>query len=59
MQKRGYKIGEIPVIVSTNHLGKTSKVNLVTDSIKMLQSLIQIKINDNLGIYEKVYFVKH
>jgi glycosyltransferase involved in cell wall biosynthesis len=58
-QKRGYTIGEIPAIVSTNHLGKTSKVNLVIDSLKMLQSLIQIKINDNLGLYEKVCLVKH
>jgi dolichyl-phosphate beta-glucosyltransferase len=58
-QKRGDTIGEIPVIVSTTHLGKISKVNLVIDSLKMLQSLIQIKINDKLGLYEKVYLVKH
>lgn len=57
-QKRGYKIGEIPAIVSKNHLEKVSKVNLLRDSIRMLQSLIKIKINDNLGLYEEVYLAK-
>ena len=57
-QKRGYKIGEIPAIVSNTHLAKVSKVNLLTDSIRMLQSLLQIKINDSLGLYEEVCLVK-
>jgi dolichyl-phosphate beta-glucosyltransferase len=57
-QKRGYKIGEIPAIVSNTHLAKVSKVNLLIDSIRMLQSLIQIKINDNLGLYEEVCLAK-
>lgn len=58
-QKKGYTIGEIPVIVSPTHLGKNSKVNLVIDSLRMLQSLIQIKVNDYLGLYETVCLVKH
>ncbi|HEY9613958.1 glycosyltransferase [Allocoleopsis sp.] len=57
-QKRGYKIGEIPAIVSNTHLAKVSKVNLLIDSIRMLQSLLQIKINDSLGLYEEVCTVK-
>lgn len=57
-QKMGYSIGEIPAIVSTTHLSKSSKVNLVVDSLRMLRSLIQIKINDIRGLYEKVRFVK-
>jgi glycosyltransferase involved in cell wall biosynthesis len=57
-QKRGYTIGEIPAIVSITHLEKTSKVNLSIDSLKMVQSLIQIKINDNLRLYEEVCLVK-
>lgn len=51
-RKRGYRIGEIPAIVSNTHLKKISNVNLVIDSITMLHSLIKIKINDNLGLYE-------
>lgn len=57
-QKMGYSIGEIPAIVSNTHLSKISKVNLFKDSVRMSQSLIQIKINDTLGLYEKVYIVE-
>ena len=57
-QKRGYSIGEIPAIVSNTHLNKISKVNLFKDSVRMSQSLIQIKINDTLGLYEEVYIVE-
>lgn len=57
-QKMGYTIGEIPALVSSTHLSKISKVNLFKDSLRMFQSLIQIKINDNLGLYEKVYIVE-
>lgn len=57
-QKRGYRIGEIPAIVSTNHIGKVSKVNLIIDSLRMLRSLMKIKINERLGLYEEVCLVK-
>jgi dolichyl-phosphate beta-glucosyltransferase len=57
-QKMGYTIGEIPVLVSSAHFSKISKVNLFKDSLRMLQSLIKIKINDILGLYEKVYIVE-
>lgn len=57
-QKMGYTIGEIPALVSSNHLSKISKVNLYKDSVRMLQSLIQIKINDSLGLYEEVYIIE-
>jgi len=56
--KRGYRIGEIPAIVSNTHISKVSKVNLLIDSIRMLQSLIQIRINERLGLYEEVCLVK-
>ncbi len=52
-QKQGYKIGEIPAIVSMTHSEKASKVNLVVDSLRMLMSLLKIRINDRLGRYEK------
>jgi len=51
-QKKGYTIGEIPAIVSEIHLYKSSKVNLVRDSVKMIMNLIQIKYNDISGLYE-------
>lgn len=57
-QKRGYTIGEIPALVSVAHLSKISKVNLIRDSGRMLQSLIKIKMNDILGLYDKVYLVE-
>lgn len=50
--KYGYNIAEIPAIVSDIHLHKNSKVNLVVDSLKMLFSLLKIKLNDTLGVYE-------
>lgn len=57
-QKMGYTIGEISVLVCSDHLSKISKVNLLQDSVRMLQSLIKIKINDVLGLYEKNYIVE-
>ena len=59
-QKQRYSIGEIPVIVSMTHTEKASKVNLAVDSLRMLMSLLKIRINDGLGRYEKekVRFVK-
>ncbi|HEY9672371.1 MAG TPA: glycosyltransferase [Waterburya sp.] len=52
-QKQRYSIGEIPVIVSITHTEKASKVNLAVDSLRMLISLLKIRINDSLGRYEK------
>ena len=59
-QKQGHSIGEIPVIVSMTHTEKASKVNLAVDSLRMLISLLKIRINDSLGRYEKekAYLVK-
>ncbi|MBV9386360.1 MAG: glycosyltransferase [Chroococcidiopsidaceae cyanobacterium CP_BM_ER_R8_30] len=51
-QKKGYKIGQIPAIVSKEHLNKASKVNLLIDSIRMLLDLLKIKYNDIMGEYE-------
>ena len=51
-KKHGYTLGEIPAIVSDRHRYKASKVNLLKDSIKMLMSLIKIKVNDQLCLYE-------
>lgn len=57
-QKMGYTIGEIPALVSVAHLNKISKVNLIRDSGRMLQSLIKIRMNDILGLYDKAYIVE-
>lgn len=57
-QKMGYTIGEIPALVSMTHFNKISKVDLLQDSVRMLQGLIKIKINDSLGLYEEVYIVE-
>lgn len=51
-KKKGYKIGQIPVMVSETHLNKVSKVNLLIDSIKMLLDLLKIRYNDLMGKYE-------
>lgn len=50
--KKGFTIGEIPAIVCDSHMRKASKVNLVTDSIKMLFNLLQIRWADWTGLYE-------
>ncbi len=50
--KKGFTIGEIPAIVCDSHLQKASKVNLCTDSIKMLFNLLQIRWADWTGLYE-------
>ena len=51
-KKRGYTIGQIPAIVSDKHLAKASKVDLLTDSLKMFTDLLRIKNNDAKGLYE-------
>ena len=51
-KKKGYKIGQIPVMVSGKHLNKVSKVNLLIDSIQMLLDLLKIKYNDIMRKYE-------
>jgi dolichyl-phosphate beta-glucosyltransferase len=50
-KKRGYSIGEVPAKVSSSHQAKTSKVNLLQDSIRMLIDLLKIRWNDQLGRY--------
>ena len=52
-KKRGYEICEIPARVSKSHLNKTSKISLISDSIKMFLSLIKIRINSWLGRYNE------
>jgi glycosyltransferase involved in cell wall biosynthesis len=51
-RKLGYSIAEIPARVSASHLQKTSKVNLVLDSLRMLGDLFWIRLNDLMGQYE-------
>lgn len=51
-QKKGYTIGEIPARISEQHLYKTSKVNIVKDSLKMFSCLLKIRYNNRVGNYE-------
>lgn len=51
-KKLGYAIAEIPAYVSSNHATKPSKVNLLADSLKMLNDLFKIRWNDLTGRYE-------
>ena len=51
-KKQGYTIGEIPAIVSDMHINKSSKVDLVKDSVSMFCSLLRIKYNEKVGKYE-------
>ncbi|MDX2232376.1 MAG: glycosyltransferase [Leptolyngbyaceae cyanobacterium bins.349] len=51
-RKQGYTIAEIPAHVSYTHSRKQSKVNLLLDSLKMLNDLLRIRLNDWLGRYE-------
>ncbi|PSB51188.1 glycosyl transferase [filamentous cyanobacterium Phorm 6] len=51
-EKKGYTIGEIPARVSEQHLYKTSKVNIVKDSLKMFSCLLKIRYNNRVGNYE-------
>jgi glycosyltransferase involved in cell wall biosynthesis len=51
-KKEGYRISEIPAIVSDDHGKKTSQVKLVQDSMQMFFDLLIIRFNDILGHYE-------
>jgi dolichyl-phosphate beta-glucosyltransferase len=51
-KKQGYTIGEIPARVSQQHLYKSSRVNILKDSLKMLGCLLKIIYNDRSGVYE-------
>lgn len=51
-KKKGYTIGEIPVVVCKKHLHKQSQVKLFKHSIEMLLNLLQILYNDRI---EKKY----
>ena len=48
-RKFGYKINEVPI--RCYYIGN-SKVNVASDSLKMLKELIQIRKNDREGLYE-------
>ena len=50
-KKYGYRVGEIPVRVSSAHSYKTSKLKLIRDSLRMFLGLVQIRINDVAGKY--------
>ncbi len=56
--KGGYSIGEIPAIVSNQHLYKHSKVNILKDSLKMFFNLLQIRYKYRVARYESKYFIK-
>jgi len=49
--KKNYKIKEIPVRLNKDHINKPTKVNVVSDSVKMMFSLLMIKTNYLLGKY--------
>lgn len=48
--KRGYRVAEVPV---EWHYGLQSKVNPLTDSIRMLRDVLLIRFNDWRGVYRK------
>jgi dolichyl-phosphate beta-glucosyltransferase len=50
-KRQGYRIGQIPAQVSKQHQQKTSKVNLLSDSLYMFKDLLQIRWNDLIGRY--------
>ena len=56
--KEGDRIGEIPAIVSGQHLYKHSKVNILQDSLKMFINLLQIRYKYGGGRYESKYSIK-
>ncbi|MDM8521266.1 glycosyltransferase family 2 protein [Anaerolineales bacterium HSG6] len=49
-QKRGYKIDQVPIHW---HAQDESKVNPVKDTLRMLQDIIQVRLNDRKGVYER------
>jgi len=50
-KKKEYRLREEKAIVSKHHLVKNSKVNLVTDPLKMFLNLLKIRLNDFFGKY--------
>ncbi len=50
-KRQGYRIGQIPAQVSKQHQQKSSKVNLLSDSLHMFKDLLQIRWNDLIGRY--------
>jgi dolichyl-phosphate beta-glucosyltransferase len=49
-KKKGFKIGEIPVILETS--GK-SNLNIIFDAPKMIKDLLKIAIRNKFGFYDK------
>lgn len=48
-KKKRYKIKEVPIIW---HHVKTSRVNPIKDSLRMLRDVIHIRLNDFKGVYQ-------
>jgi len=48
--KRGYRVAEVPV---EWHYGLQSKVNPLTDSIRMFRDVLLVRFNDWRGVYRK------
>lgn len=51
-KKYNYKIKQIPVNLKETHSFKNSKVNIITDPIKMFIDLLKIKLNDVTKKYQ-------
>lgn len=49
----GFKIGEVPAVVSEFHKGKASRVNLLRDPRRMFIGLGAVKLNGWLGTYDR------
>lgn len=52
-QRLGYSVGEVPAHVAERHSYKVTTMNLFTDPIKMLMSVIGIRARSILGQYGK------
>jgi dolichyl-phosphate beta-glucosyltransferase len=52
-KQKGYSIGEIPAYVSSTHLRKKSKVSLISDSLKMLISLMMIRYRHRASRFKR------
>jgi len=48
--KRGYRVSEVPV---EWHYGLHSKVNLLSDTIRMVKDVLTVRINDWRGLYRE------
>ena len=51
-KKYGYTIGEIPAIVAKHHTEKNTRVNLITDTIRMFFDLFKIHYYNLTGKYK-------